>query len=166
MTSDSTETKNQNGGRVPSDLQGTDQSTSAHERDSEVEGPILFFDGVCGLCNHFVDFVLSHDKQGQFRLAPLQGETARNRISQEDVESLSTVVLVDEQGISRKSTAVVRVLRRLGFGWRLLGFLMWLIPHPLRDIGYRLVAANRYRLFGKKEACRMPTPDERSRFLD
>jgi len=78
---------------------------------------------------------------------------------------LDSVVLLVEGQPFRKSSAAVRVLWRLGFGWQLLGTLAWLIPLPLRDLLYDLIARNRYRLFGKHDTCRMPTPAERSRFL-
>ena len=129
------------------------------------EPPVIFFDGVCGLCNRAVDFFLRRDRQGRFRFAPLQGETAAARLDTADVESLGSIVLRDEAGTHRHSTAVVRILRRLGGVWGAAGWLLWLVPRPIRDLGYRLVGRNRYRLFGKKETCRMPTPEERSRFL-
>ena len=127
--------------------------------------PIVFFDGVCGLCNHTVDFVLSRDTSGIFRFAPLQGETAQQHLPTSDIEELKTIVVLDEQGLHRHSTAVVILLKRLGGGWRLMGGLLWIIPRPLRNVGYRLVSRFRYLLFGKKETCRMPTADERDRFL-
>lgn len=128
--------------------------------------PILFFDGVCGLCNRVVDFVLRHDRGGAVRFAPLQGSTAQQRLPIDDLERLDTVVFIEGDRITRRSTAVVRLLSHLGGGWTLLAWLLWLIPWPLRDIGYRTVSRLRYRLFGKKETCRLPTPEERARFLD
>ena len=139
--------------------------TKEHEQRTTAEPPIIFFDGVCGLCNWFVDFVLPRDRRQTFRFSPLQGEMAREYLAAEEIEALKTVVLVDETGTYRRSTAVLRVLRRLGGVWPAIAALLYVIPSPLRDIGYRLVAQNRYRIFGKKDACRMPTPDERARFL-
>lgn len=127
--------------------------------------PIIFFDGVCGLCNRFVDFVIRRDKRHHFRFAPLQGETARARLSSADVSELSTVVLLDEAGAHRRSKAVVRILCGLSVRWKLAGFLLAMVPRPLRDLGYKLVARSRYSLFGRKETCRLPTASERSRFL-
>jgi predicted DCC family thiol-disulfide oxidoreductase YuxK len=133
---------------------------------------IVFFDGVCGLCNRFVDFVLSRDRRGSIRFAPLQGETAKKVVSDEwqvasDGTSMArTVVWFDDAGREFvRSAAVVRVLWSLGGLWWWIGWLLWLIPLPLRDLGYRIVAASRYRLFGKTESCRLPTPAERTRFL-
>ena len=141
---------------------------------SEADRPtnVLFFDGVCGLCNRSVDFVLSRDRRGTIRFAPLQGETAESVVSGEwQVASggqrpITTVVWLDSSGREFvRSAAAVRVLWQLGRVWWLIGWLLWLIPLPLRDLGYRIIAANRYRLFGKKETCRLPTPSERARFL-
>jgi predicted DCC family thiol-disulfide oxidoreductase YuxK len=128
-------------------------------------GPIVFFDGVCGLCNRFIDFVIKRDRAGVFRFAPLQGETARERLPAADVRDVNTMVLVDEQGVFRKSTAATRILIRLGGICGLIGSVLRLVPRPLRDAGYSLVARYRYAIFGKKETCRMPTPAERARFL-
>lgn len=128
--------------------------------------PILFFDGVCGLCNKSVDFVLMRDKRDRFRFAPLQGETAASMLGSDDVENLNTLILKTESGLYRRTSAVVRILWYLGGFWALLGALLWIIPLPLRNLGYRGVSACRYSLFGKKESCRIPTPSERERFLD
>ncbi|HEV8001872.1 MAG TPA: DCC1-like thiol-disulfide oxidoreductase family protein [Planctomycetaceae bacterium] len=126
--------------------------------------PVIFFDGVCGLCNRFIDFVIARDRAGVFRFATLQGETARERLPAADLD-LNTMVLWEGQGILRKSTAAARILIGLGGVWALCGTALGLVPRPLRDVGYSFVARNRYRIFGKKETCRMPTAAERARFL-
>lgn len=127
--------------------------------------PVIFFDGVCGLCNRFVDFVLPRDRRQVFRFAPLQGKTAAARLTRDDTDSLKSVVLWDERGTHRQSAAVVRILWRLGGAWAVLAALVWLVPRPVRNVGYRLVSRWRYRLFGRKETCRLPTAAERARFL-
>lgn len=129
------------------------------------EHPIVFFDGVCGLCNRAVEFIIRHDAAGVFRFAPLQGQTACGALPPEWTRSLGTLVLWDGRGRHRRSAAVVRILWRLPGAWRWLGTLLWLVPLPVRNLGYRLIAATRYRWFGKKESCRLPSPDERGRFL-
>ena len=126
---------------------------------------IVFFDGVCGLCNVSVDFILARDTHQRFRFAPLQGETALQELPSGDREQLDTLVLLTERGTYRRTAAVVRILWRLPGVWPILGALLWVIPGPLRDLGYRIVSANRLRWFGKKETCRLPTPEERERFL-
>jgi predicted DCC family thiol-disulfide oxidoreductase YuxK len=128
--------------------------------------PTLFFDGVCGLCNRFVDFVLKHDRQGRVLLAPLQGSTAASLLTEDVVRGLDTVVFLDGERCHLRSSAIVRIFWRLGGPWIIPGTLLWLIPKPLRDLGYKIVARSRYRLFGRKETCRLPTPAERARFLD
>ena len=127
--------------------------------------PILFFDGVCGLCSRAVDSVIARDPKGTFRFAPLQGETAHEMLDPADVEALDTMIVATESGIFRRSSAAVRILWRLGPFWKLCGWLLWVIPLPVRDLGYKIVANSRYRLFGKHETCRLPTPEERERFL-
>ena len=143
---------------------------------SEADRPtnVVFFDGVCGLCNRFVDFVLSRDRREAIRFAPLQSQTA-NRLnltkrfamqSNSETPVFDTVVWLDGTGaMFVRSAAVVRVLWQLGGIWSLLGTLLWLIPQPLRDLGYRLISANRFRMFGRKETCRLPSVSERRRFL-
>ena len=142
-----------------------DTTVGIDNREVEAIRQILFFDGVCGLCNWSIDFVLIRDRRGLFQFAPLQGETARTLLSATDTNDLNTVVLWVNGRSYRKSSAVVRVLWRLDFCWQVVGWLIWLIPLPLRNLGYSLVARYRYRLFGKKETCRLPTADERLRFL-
>ncbi|MCA9039618.1 MAG: DUF393 domain-containing protein [Planctomycetaceae bacterium] len=131
----------------------------------EQTNSILFFDGVCGMCNRVVDFVMRHDKTGKIKVAPLQGETAKEKLLEEDRVQLSSVVFINQLGVFRHSSAVARLLWELGGVWKWLGWLLWLIPKPIRNWGYRVVAKHRYRFFGQKEACRMPTPEERTRFL-
>ena len=127
--------------------------------------PIIFFDGVCAMCNGFVDLMLRADRQQVFLFAPIQGETARELLPPigEDPEQWSMVYL-DERGIHDQSDASLEVYRRLGGLWAPLGWLRF-VPRFVRNPVYRLIARNRYRLFGKREVCRIPTADERARFL-
>jgi len=137
----------------------TDEATST-------EAALLFFDGECGLCDGFVQFVLRRDTLGRVRFAPLQGETAADTLEEEDRASLDSVVLLVEGVAYRRSSAVVRVLWRLGLVWKLLGWLVWIVPCPLRDLGYRVVANYRRKLFGAAPQCRVPDAKTRERFLD
>ena len=147
-------------------LMSTGQTVSAAAPVAGDSRPIVFFDGVCGLCNSSVDFVLRHDRLGRMRFAPLQGTTAGQLLPPTDRENLGSLVLWSDGRAYRRSTAVVRILWMLGGWWTLAAMLLWLIPAPLRNSGYRIIAALRYRLFGKTESCRLPTLDERRRFLD
>jgi predicted DCC family thiol-disulfide oxidoreductase YuxK len=126
---------------------------------------VVFFDGICGLCNVSVDFILARDIRQRFQFAPLQGETARRELSPADLEHLDTMILRTARGTYRRSAAVVRILWELPGIWPVIGALLWMIPWPLRDVGYRIVSANRITWFGKNETCRFPTPEERERFL-
>ena len=143
----------------------TDVPISIDQREVDAVRRILFFDGICGLCNWSVDFILKRDVRADFQFSPLQGDTARALLSPEDVSDLNTVVLLVGGRTYRKSAAAVRILWQLGSFWQIVGTLLWLIPLPLRNLGYSIVARNRYRLFGQKETCRLPTPEERTRFL-
>jgi predicted DCC family thiol-disulfide oxidoreductase YuxK len=127
--------------------------------------PIVFFDGVCGLCNHTVDFLIARDHGARLKYAPLQGETAQQQLPEELRRQLNTLIFVRSGDVFVRSAAVVRILQQLGGFWSCVGGLLWLIPWPLRDLGYRIVSALRYRLFGKHESCRIPSPEERTRFL-
>ena len=127
---------------------------------------IVFFDGVCSLCNNTVDFLLRKDVHGILMFAPLQGSRATELVPADVRIQLDTLVYYRSGQLYYRSAAVVRFLRDLGGFWGIAGTLLWLIPSPLREIGYRSISTLRYRLFGKHEVCRMPTPAERARFLD
>jgi predicted DCC family thiol-disulfide oxidoreductase YuxK len=129
------------------------------------DAPIIFFDGVCGLCNRAVDALLQADRQAVFRFAPLQGETAKRLLPPlpEDPEDWS-IVYLDERGVHRYSDASLEICRRLGGAWSLAALLRF-VPRALRDPVYLWIARNRYRWFGKRDSCRVPTSDERARFL-
>jgi len=128
--------------------------------------PILLFDGVCNLCNSSVQFILKRDKQQAFRFASLQSEEGQKVLEQfEDTpEDLSSVVLVEDGKLYARSTAALRATRWLSGAWPLLyGFIV--LPRPLRDAVYDWIARNRYRWFGKKDQCMIPSPELKSRFL-
>jgi predicted DCC family thiol-disulfide oxidoreductase YuxK len=127
--------------------------------------PIVFFDGVCALCDHSVQTLLKIDRKHRLKFAPLQGETARSMLPEADIRDLKTLVLSDHRGLGRYSTALVRILWNIGGFWSFLGTCLWLIPSPIRNWGYQFVSARRYRWLGKRESCRMPRPGERERFL-
>ncbi len=136
------------------------------ETNASTTSVIVFFDGVCGLCNHTVDFLLKRDRRGVLKFAPLQGETAAEILPEEVRKDLNTFVFADHGHLHYRSSAMARILMQLGGFWWLAGALLWLIPSPIRNVAYRIVSRLRYRLFGRKESCRMPTPEERDRFLN
>lgn len=132
---------------------------------TQLQKPIIFFDGVCGMCNAFVNLVLRIDRKQTFMFAPLQGSAARDLLPPlaDDARQWS-MVYVDEAGTHDQSDAVLEIYRRLGGIWWLLSWLR-LIPRFIRNPVYRVIARNRFRWFGKSESCRIPTPGERARFL-
>jgi predicted DCC family thiol-disulfide oxidoreductase YuxK len=136
-------------------------------------GDIILYDGVCGLCNGFVAFVWPRDRQRRFRFAPLQGGTARAILARHgrDATALDTVIVVVDPGapserLLDRSAAGLYVLAGLGGGWRLVSRLLGWVPRPLLDLTYRLLARNRYRLFGRLDACALPGPELRERFIE
>jgi predicted DCC family thiol-disulfide oxidoreductase YuxK len=126
---------------------------------------IVFFDGVCGLCNGVVDLLLRIDRRRVLRYAPLQGSTARERVPRE-AAALDSLVVWADGAVFRQSGAVLAILARLGGPWRLLGAAGGLVPARVRDALYGLMARHRYRWFRRRDACRMPAPEERGQFLD
>ena len=126
---------------------------------------IIYFDGVCNLCNHFVDFVLKYDKNDVLLFSSLQGKSAKTHLSESDL-SLDSVVLYENGMVYKKSAAVSKVLKKLKMPYNIIGYIYGIIPFFIADVIYDVVAKNRYKLFGKKETCRLPTANERKRFLD
>jgi len=130
----------------------------------ETSNNIIFFDGVCGLCNGFVDFIMVIDKDKKFLFSPLQSEYAQKNLPPTYVKDLNTVVVLIDGKTYTKSQGVLNALGKIGGMWKLTT-LAKVIPTPIRDFIYNLVAQNRYQIFGKKDSCRLPTPDERQRFI-
>jgi predicted DCC family thiol-disulfide oxidoreductase YuxK len=124
---------------------------------------VVFFDGVCHLCNGFVDWAVARDQNKQLLFAPLQGSTAASSLNLKQREKLESVLVLDRGEVFEKSDAVLRVLSRLP-RWKWTAVFR-LFPRALRDAAYDFVARNRYRWFGKKETCRLPTPEERQSIL-
>ncbi|MFB6273249.1 MAG: thiol-disulfide oxidoreductase DCC family protein [Salinibacter sp.] len=137
------------------------------KRSEEAPRALLLFDGVCNLCNGFVNFVLDADSEGAIRLGALQSEAARPYLQAFglDADDLSTVVLIEEGRLFTRSTAALRVLRRLDSPWPLL-YAFIAVPRPLRDWIYDRIADHRYDWFGRRDECRVPAPEERDRFLE
>ncbi len=123
---------------------------------------LVFFDGVCGLCNGFVDFLVRHDRARRLRYAPLQGSTAA--YFEQLPRDLDSVVVVDGHRVRVKSDAALTVLARLGGVWRLAAVVR-VIPRVARDALYDLIARNRYGWFGQRGTCRVPAPHEARWFL-
>jgi len=154
------------------ELDASTLETNGHASDGRLDSAvlrnhgILLFDGVCNLCNGFVNFVIDHDENAYFQMAALQSDEAAPYVEafEIDPEAMDSVVLIENGQVYRKSTAALRVALHLPAPWPLaMAFLA--VPRPLRDYIYDVVATNRYRWFGERDACRMPTPDVDKHFL-
>ena len=135
--------------------------------------PIIFYDGVCGLCNRLVQFLLKHDKQGRLLFASLQSDFAEKVLRRHgfDPKDLDTVHVVENykqpgERVLQRSDAILRAGRELGGVWGASSSIAKVVPGALRDLVYGFVASNRYSVFGKYDACMLPDPSQRSRFLD
>ena len=139
--------------------------TATSKNPEMLEHPIVFYDGVCVLCNSFVDKVINADARGIFRFAPLQGDTARAMLPPlpEDPREWS-VVYLDADGMRTTSDASLEIARRLGGWWTPLAWCR-IVPRGLRDFVYRFIARHRYRTFGERDACILLTPDQQARIL-
>lgn len=127
---------------------------------------IVFFDGHCNLCNRFIDFLISRDHANRLKFAPLQGRTAASELGSEFNPGAPDTVVYKKAGATyTRSTAAIYAVAELG-GLYSLAKILLVIPRFIRDWGYRAVAANRYRLFGRRDTCRLPTEAERQKFLE
>jgi predicted DCC family thiol-disulfide oxidoreductase YuxK len=128
--------------------------------------PVVLFDGVCNLCNGSVQFIITHDPAAHFRFAALESEAARRLLGECELSGPlpDSVALVEGGSVYTRSTAALRIARRLAFPCPLL-YALIVVPRPLRDVVYNLIARNRYRWFGKRDACMVPTRELRARFL-
>jgi len=132
----------------------------------ETGNKIILFDGVCNLCNGLVQFVIKRDKDAIFTFGSLQSEEGQTLLKEYDLptDDFDSFVYLRDQKIHRKSTGALYVRKDLGGVWSLL-FAFIIIPAPIRDFLYGLIAKNRYSVFGRREACMLPTPDLQKRFL-
>jgi predicted DCC family thiol-disulfide oxidoreductase YuxK len=135
--------------------------------------PILLYDGICGLCNRFVQFILKRDRNDRFRFAALQSDFAIEILARHGVNAadLDTVYFVaglgqPDESLLDRSDAAQAVLSELGGVWSIASGFLRFIPRPLRDWGYNVVARNRYQVFGKYDVCPLPDPKDRHKFLD
>lgn len=128
--------------------------------------PIVLFDGLCAFCDGSTRLLMKLDRRRRLRFAPLQsgaGEAFKNR--HDITESIDSIVLIHNGKARFRSDAAIGIARTLGFPWSLAA-VVWIVPTPIRDWVYRFVARHRYKIFGTREACRVPEPDQRDRVLD
>jgi predicted DCC family thiol-disulfide oxidoreductase YuxK len=135
--------------------------------------PVLLYDGVCGLCNRLVQFILRRDRAGVFRFASLQSALAARILARHgrdarDLDSVYVLLNYDTPGeaLFARSDAVHVVFTQLGGMWRASAIILKLLPHALCDFAYDAIARRRYRIFGRSETCTLPAPEDRARFLD
>lgn len=127
---------------------------------------IVLFDGVCNFCNSSVNFIIRHDKKDYFRFTPLQSEIGM-KISEKynlDSGNLKSVILVDKGKIYTKTTAALRIAKQLSGAWPVL-YVFIIVPPPIRDVVYNIIAKYRYKWWGERDACMIPTPEIRKKFL-
>lgn len=135
------------------------------ESDKEL---ILFFDGVCNLCNAAVQFIIKRDSNSRILFAPLQsprGILAKETVEKAIGKATNSLIFLDKGQYYTQSSAALKVAGYLNKGWPLLK-IFWLVPHPFRDAVYALIARKRYEWFGKQDHCMMPTAELKSRFLN
>ena len=134
---------------------------------SEDQNPVILFDGMCNFCSNSVQFIINRDPSSKFRFASLQSETGKNLIAKSKIDNknLDSIVLFENGTYYIKSTAVLKIASKLNALWPLFYFFI-VIPAPLRDYFYDIVAKNRYKWFGKKEECMVPNAEIKARFLN
>jgi len=129
---------------------------------------LLLFDGVCNLCNASVQYIIKHDTKDVFLFAPLQSEVGKQLIEAYNVDTKKTdsiILYAPEKGIDYKSTAALKIAKHLGFPRNLM-VVFFIVPAFIRNWVYDYIAKNRYKWYGKKESCMIPTPELKNKFLD
>ena len=129
-------------------------------------GKIILFDGVCNLCNSSVNFIIDHDKDDVFKFASLQSESGQELLKMNNLktENFDSIIFSDNGRIYTQSTAVLRIVKDFPGLWKIL-YAFIIVPPFIRNFLYDLIANNRYKWFGKKDSCRIPTPELKSKFL-
>ncbi|QYC34046.1 thiol-disulfide oxidoreductase DCC family protein [Bacillus amyloliquefaciens] len=135
-------------------------------KPAQLPDRVLLFDGVCNLCNGAVQFIIKRDPAGKISFASLQSDTARVLLASEGLptEQFDSMIFIENGRIYKKSAAVLKVSRHLRGAWR-LSAVFFAVPRPLRDRAYSFIARRRYKWFGKREACMLPSPEIKNRFL-
>lgn len=130
------------------------------------ELPLVMFDGVCNMCNAAVQFIIERDSTGYLRFASLQSDHAQEKLVAYDLppDYLDSFILLENGKLYTRSTAALRVSRYFSGPWKAL-YIFIIIPAPIRDAVYNFIGRNRYKWFGKKDQCMMPTPEQRAKFL-
>lgn len=131
-----------------------------------MDAPVILFDGVCNFCDASVNFIIRQDKKKRFRFAALQSEAGQNLLAKHNLpqKEFESFLLIENDRVYQKSSAALKVCSKLPWYWKWTQ-TFWIVPKFIRNAAYDFIARNRYKWFGKKEQCMLPTPDIRSRFL-
>lgn len=134
---------------------------------SDMQKSVILFDGVCGLCNSSVNYIIDHDYKNIFMFVPLQSDTAKKLLEPHGISNttLNSIILIEKNKLYQKSDAVLRIVKHLKGISRML-LAGYILPRFLRNIFYDYIAKRRYKWFGKYDACRMPTPAMKAKFLE
>lgn len=126
---------------------------------------IILFDGECNFCDHSVQFIIKNDPEGRFKFASIQSEIGKKLLNQINVpEDTDSFILIVKDRYYSKSSAALRICKDLKGFWKIF-YVFLIVPRPIRDLFYRILAKNRYKWFGKKNSCMLPSPEIRNRFL-
>jgi predicted DCC family thiol-disulfide oxidoreductase YuxK len=147
-------------------MASTMTTRAAGAEQAAEDAAVVLYDGVCGFCNSSVQFIIRNDRRGRFRFAALQSDVGKALLREHNLpaEEVESVVLIEDGKAYRKTRAALRIARRLDGAWKAFWPLV-VVPAPLADVFYDLFARYRYRLFGKFDACPIPSPEVRARFL-
>lgn len=139
------------------------QSTNSIPQNTQ----LILFDGVCNFCNFSINFIIDHDPEKHFKFAPLQSELGQSILKQfnKNTADFDSVILLKDNQLYQKSDAAMEIVKQLSGAWKYLAFF-GILPTSLLNFFYDIIAKNRYRIFGKTETCRMPTPELRERFCE
>ena len=135
--------------------------------NSTIEQDVLLFDGVCNLCNGAVNFIIDHDPKGHFKFSALQSDFGQEQLAKlgYDQQEFDSLVLLSGDKVYKKSSAALRIAKKLNGLYPLL-YIFIIVPPFIRHAVYDIIARNRYKWFGKRDSCRMPTPELKSRFVE
>src|SRR6478752_587907 len=125
---------------------------------------LILFDGICNFCNGSVNYLIQHDKHKRLRFTTLQSETGKALVQKFKLQNIDSIILIEENKAYTESDAILRIGKALG-GIHKLGYVFIIIPKFIRNALYKFIAKNRYKWFGQKEECMIPTPEIRERFI-
>lgn len=130
------------------------------------QNAIVLFDGVCNFCNDSVNFIIERDSRKYFKFAPLQSDIAESLLEKYNINKadIDSVIVIENDKAFTHSTGGLKIARQIDGAWKMF-YVFIIVPKFIRDLGYKLFAKYRYRMFGKKDACMMPTPEIRERFI-